>query len=200
MEFFLHKRIPLGAGLGGGSSDASFAMLLANEMFGLGMEKEEMEKRISKYGADCAFFIRNTPSLAQGIGDVLSSVSVSLKDKCLLIVKPATFISTKEAYSGVTPHMPPIRIPDIVTKDLREWKTLLHNDFEASVFISHPEIASIKETLYDMGAIYASMSGSGSSLFGIFDKGILNVGGYKDGLDASKIFTDCFVHQSLLIY
>ena len=200
MEFFLHKRIPLGAGLGGGSSDAASAMLLANDMFSLGLEKEEMENRLAEYGADCPFFVRNTPSLAEGIGDVLSPISLSLKGKSLVIVKPRTFISTKEAYAGVNPQMPQIRIKEVLTKDIKEWKNLLHNDFEVSIFRNHPEIASIKETLYDMGALYASMSGSGSSLFGIFEKGILNVGGYKDGLNAAKIFTNCFVHQAQMVF
>lgn len=200
MEFFLHKRIPLGAGLGGGSSDAASAMLIVNEMFGLGLDNEEMEKRISKYGADCAFFIKNTPSLAQGIGDILKPINLSLKGKCLLIVKPSSFISTKEAYSGIIPKTPQTNISEIVSKNLTEWKFLLFNDFEISVFKNHPEIASIKETLYDMGAIYASMSGSGSSVYGIFEKGILNFGCYKDGINAAKVFTDCFVHQSQILY
>lgn len=199
MEFFLHKRIPLGAGLGGGSSDAAYAMRMANDMFRIGLDEAEMQQRMARYGADCAFFIKNEPVAASGIGDVFSPVSVSLKGKCLLIVKPRTFISTKEAYAGVRPCIPENSAAENVCRDIKEWKGLLKNDFEESVFRNHPEISSIKDTLYDMGASYASMSGSGSALYGIFERGILNVGGYRDGLNAAKIFTDCFVHQSLIL-
>ena len=199
IEFFLHKRIPLGAGLGGGSSDAATALTMINKIFSLGLSPDEMEVCIAKYGADCSFFIRNTPALAHGIGNELSPVNITLKGKILLLVKPQTFVSTKEAYACIKPQIPNKPLMEILYQDLKYWKSELHNDFEDTIFKTHPEISSIKETLYDMGATYASMSGSGSALFGIFEEGILKTSGFKDGLDATKIFTDCFVHTSRLM-
>lgn len=191
LDIYLQKRIPMGAGLGGGSSDAAFMIRALNEEFRLDMTDDEMAERVAKYGADCAFFIHNRPAYATGVGDQLTPIAFSLKGWYLILVKPDIFISTKEAYSGVTPRQAPCHLPDAVKKDVSEWKNFIHNDFEESVFPQHPAIAAIKETLYDMGAAYASMSGSGSTVFGLFR---------HDCEEASRVFPEYYVfRQKLLI-
>lgn len=162
------KRIPSGAGLGGGSSDAAFMMTTLNKMFNLRLSDDEMELRLATLGADCAFFVRNRPVFATGIGNIFKPCELSLKGWTLVLVKPNVFVSTKEAYAGITPHAPNQCVTDIVTRPIEEWKDLLVNDFEDGIFQLHPTIADIKTTLYRLGATYASMSGSGSSVFGLF--------------------------------
>ena len=189
LDIYLYKRIPTGAGLGGGSSDAAFMMKTINEAFDLKMSEEEMERRVASLGADCAFFIKNQPAYATGIGDILTPCQVNLKGKTLLLVKPQTFVSTKEAYGGVVPQQPEYDLREALSAPIETWKDTVKNDFETSVFQHHPEIASIKETLYAMGAIYAAMSGSGSTVFGIFSHEIE---------EAERVFSDCFVYQQKL--
>lgn len=182
----LHKIIPFGAGLGGGSSDGAFMVKLLNNMFELGMSNDEMCDIVVKIGADCPFFIKNTPSFASGIGDVLQPIDLSLKGVYITLVKPDIFISTPEAYKGVTPHASKYDLMDIVSKPIEFWPDLLQNDFEDNIFQNHPTIAAIKKQLYDAGCVYASMSGSGSSVFGLSRKPI----------DAD--FDDCFVWTGML--
>lgn len=189
LDIYLYKRIPTGAGLGGGSSDAAYMMKVLNDAFSLKMTEEEMERRVAKMGADCAFFIKEQPAYATGIGDVLTPINLSLKGKTLLLVKPSTFVSTKEAYGGVVPQMPEHDLLEALASPIETWKETVKNDFERSVFKHHPEIAAIKETLYNMGAIYASMSGSGSTVFGIFPHEVE---------EAARVFKDCFVFQQTL--
>lgn len=189
LDIYLYKRIPTGAGLGGGSSDAAYMMKVLNDAFSLKMSDEEMERRVAKLGADCAFFIKEQPAYATGIGDILTPIQLSLKGKTLLLVKPATFVSTKEAYGGVVPQLPEHDLLKSLAAPIETWKDTVKNDFERSVFKHHPEIAAIKETLYNMGAIYASMSGSGSTVFGIFPHEVE---------EAERIFKDCFVFQQTL--
>ena len=189
LDIYLYKRIPTGAGLGGGSSDAAFMMKAIAEAFDLDISEEEMEKRVATLGADCAFFIKNQPAYATGIGDILTPCPVTLKGKTLILVKPQTFVSTKEAYGGVVPQQPEYDLRQALTAPIETWKNTVKNDFEISVFKHHPEIAAIKETLYNMGAIYASMSGSGSTVFGIFSHEVE---------EAERIFSDCFVYQQQL--
>ena len=162
------KRIPSGAGLGGGSSDAAFMMTTLNKMFNLRLSDDEMELRLATLGADCAFFVRNRPVFATGIGNIFKPCELSLKGWTLVLVKPDVFVSTKEAYAGITPHAPSQCVTDIITRPIEEWKNLLVNDFEKGIFQLHPTIADIKTSLYRLGATYASMSGSGSSVFGLF--------------------------------
>ena len=169
VDIYLRKNIPDGAGLGGGSSDAASVMLILNEMFMLNLSKEELAQRAARLGADCAFFIYNTPMMATGIGDILSPTEVQLKGKTLLLVKPNVSVPTAVAYSRVTPTPSDIELTNILSQPIAEWKNLLKNDFEPSVFAAHPELADIKQQIYDLGAVYASMSGSGSSIFGIFE-------------------------------
>lgn len=170
LELFLYKHIPMGAGLGGGSSDGAAMMTGLNEAYSLGMSHEEMEQRMARFGADCAFFVRNRPAYATGIGNILSPVSFSLKGKYIVLVKPDTFVSTKEAYAHVVPKPADRPLPEALAQPIESWRLSVRNDFEASVFPQHPELAAVKQTLYDMGALYAAMSGSGSTLFGIFDR------------------------------
>ncbi len=168
LDFFLYKKIPTGAGLGGGSADAAFALKMINDIAALSLGDEELEKYAARIGADCAFFVRNKPAFATGIGNILSPAEISLAGYALVLVKPEIHISTKDAYAQVTPMQPPLSIKKIVKRPIAEWRTMLVNDFEKSVFAKYPELQAIKEKLYEIGAEYASMSGSGSAFFGIF--------------------------------
>lgn len=164
----LYKNIPTGAGLGGGSSDAAFTLKMLNEIAELGLSDERLEQYAAQIGADCAFFIKNAPAYATGIGNILTPTTCNISGYTLVLVKPEIHISTKEAYSLVHPAAPETPLTVISQKPVEEWKGLMKNDFEKSVFAAHPSMEGIKEQLYAMGAVYASMSGSGSSFFGIF--------------------------------
>lgn len=167
----LVKRIPTQAGLGGGSSDAAYMIRLLDERFRLNIGIPEMERYAAKLGADCAFFITADPSYAEGIGDVLMPVDVpgaGLGGYYLSVVKPSVAVSTRDAYAAIVPKTPAKCCRDIVRQPIETWKDELVNDFEAPIFAMHPELAAIKHSLYDAGAVYAAMSGSGSALFGIF--------------------------------
>ena len=185
LDFYLRKNIPTGAGLGGGSADAAFALKMINEMASLSLSDDELERYAARIGADCAFFVRNTPAFATGIGNILTPTECSLKGYTLVLVKPDVHISTKDAYALVKPRKPELCITDIVKRPVAEWRGLLKNDFEESVFAKYPEIAAIKETLYSIGAEYASMSGSGSSFFGIFKE-------EQDAARMQEIFSGCY--------
>lgn len=190
LELSLYKNIPMGAGLGGGSSDAAAMMIGLNEAYNLQLSAEDMEKRLAKFGADCPFFVRNKPAYATGIGDELTNCNVSLKDKFIVLVKPDVFVSTKEAYAHVTPKLPAIPLAEAIKLPIETWKEQIVNDFEQSVFPFHPELPAIKQTLYDMGAVYASMSGSGSTMYGIFN---------RPTPEANEVFDKCFVYTKKLI-
>lgn len=169
----LYKHIPSQAGLGGGSSDAAFMIRLLDERFRLNIGNPEMEKYAAKLGADCAFFIEAEPAYAEGIGDQLMPVDNpkgNLNGYFLVLVKPNFAVSTKEAYSAIIPQKPAKNCRDIVCQPIETWKEELINNFEAPIFKAHPELGEIKSQLYKLGATYASMSGSGSALFGIFKK------------------------------
>ena len=170
----LKKGIPFGAGLGGGSADAAFTLKMLNEMFSLHLSDSDLERRAARLGADCAFFIRNQAAYATGIGDRLEPIALDLSPYRIVIEIPAgEHVSTKEAYAGLSPFTFHLSRPDLreaVKKPIGEWKELIVNDFEASVFPSHPAIAALKDDLYRRGALYASMTGSGAAVFGIFFK------------------------------
>lgn len=170
IDVYLLKRIPMGAGLGGGSSDASFMIKLLNEQFRLGISIDKMERYAALLGADCALFIQNKPAYATGIGDILNPISLSLKGYHIIIVKPDVFISTAAAYSMITPQKPVLHLTDIIHAPIGTWKDTMINDFEKGITLQFPEIGKIKNKLYDYGAVYASMSGSGSSVYGLFNK------------------------------
>lgn len=169
-EIHLYKHIPSGAGLGGGSSDAAFMLKLLNEYYHLGLSDDQLETYAATLGADCAFFIKNAPTFAEGIGNIFSPIPLSLKGYQIMIIKPDVFVSTREAFSNIHPHHPEYPVVEAIKHPIHEWKNILINDFEASVFPQHPVIGEVKEKLYSHGAIYASMSGSGSSVFGIFEQ------------------------------
>lgn len=170
VSIHLHKIIPMGAGLGGGSSDGAHTLRLLNALFDLRLSEEKLMQYAAQLGSDCAFFIQDKPMRGTGRGEVLSPITIALDNKFLLLAKPDIHVSTAEAYSGVTPHVPTHSISEIIKQPVDQWKNLLVNDFEKSVFVSHPRLSEIKDLLYRNGALYAAMSGSGSTLFGIFDK------------------------------
>lgn len=185
VDINLHKVIPFGAGLGGGSADAAFTLKMLRDMFALPLNDEQLAGMASKLGADCPFFIYNRPLIATGIGDCFASTEFSLKGKFIILVKPSIAVSTAEAYAGVTPQVPQKSLNEKLSSTIDAWRNEVVNDFEKSIFLAHPRIAAIKQRLYDMGAVYASMSGSGSSVFGIFDK----------PYNPTGCFPDCFVWQ-----
>ena len=170
----LKKGIPFGAGLGGGSSDAAFTLKMLNEMFSLGLIDSQLEQRAARLGADCAFFIQNRPAYATGIGDRLSPIDLDLSAYHIIIERPeGEHVSTREAYGGLHRDLFGQPRPDLreaVKQPIEEWRGLIGNDFEASVFPAHPAIAALKENMYARGALYASMTGSGAAVFGIFAK------------------------------
>ncbi|HUI33698.1 MAG TPA: 4-(cytidine 5'-diphospho)-2-C-methyl-D-erythritol kinase [Dysgonamonadaceae bacterium] len=168
VEIHLHKNIPIGAGLGGGSSDAAFMIKLLNEKFSLGISSEKMEGYAKQLGADCAFFIRNTPVFATGIGTDFTPLDLDLSSYHFCVVKPPIHISTAEAYQSVVPDKHGKDLKTNMNRPITEWNNTVINDFEAGIFNKYPEIERLKKELYQAGAIYASMSGSGSSVFGIF--------------------------------
>jgi 4-diphosphocytidyl-2-C-methyl-D-erythritol kinase len=170
VRIHLHKIIPIGAGLGGGSSDAAYTLRLLNNIFNLSLSVDQLKIYASKLGSDCSFFIQDKPMLGTGKGEILTEIDVSLNSFYLVTVKPPIHVSTQEAYSGIVPKQPVIKINEIVKQPVSNWKESLKNDFEESIFKKHPAIADVKTKLYSSGAIYSSMSGSGSSVFAIFDK------------------------------
>ena len=171
VKMHLHKNISIGAGLGGGSADGAFAMKLLNDLFDLKLSNGEMQELVKPFGSDCAFFIENVPTLAVNKGDEFERIDFSLKGKYLVLIYPELFISTKEAYSGVQPQMPSTDL-NIVAMPIENWKGHLLNDFEKHLLIAHPQLLEIKIKLYELGGIYASMSGSGSTMYGIFENEI----------------------------
>lgn len=170
----LKKGIPFGAGLGGGSSDAAFTLKMLNEIFSLELTVSQLEQHAARLGADCAFFIQNQPAYATGIGDILSPADLDLNNYNIVIEIPENeHVSTKEAYSGLKNELFGTKRPDlreVVKRPIEEWRNHIVNDFESSVFPSHPTIAALKEEMYARGALYASMTGSGAAVFGIFAK------------------------------
>jgi 4-diphosphocytidyl-2-C-methyl-D-erythritol kinase len=164
----LYKNIPTQAGMGGGSSDCAFMLSLLNEQFALGLSKQQLIGYAARLGADCAFFILNEPAYAEGIGERLQPVDLRLQGMYLAVVRPDIPVSTKEAFSLIKPQRPAKNCRDIVMQPVETWREELKNDFEQSVFALHPEIALIKQQLYEQGAVYAAMSGSGSAVFGLF--------------------------------
>ena len=164
----LYKHIPTQAGMGGGSSNCAYMIRLLNEMFSLGMSDEKMIGYAARLGADCAYFIKAQPAYAEGIGEKLQPISIDLSGCKMLVVRPNIPVSTKEAFSLITPQVPKKNCLDIVRQPIETWKDELVNDFERSVFAIHPEIGRLKEMMCEQGAVYAAMSGSGSSVFGLF--------------------------------
>lgn len=169
VEIILQKIVPDGAGLGGGSSDATHTLRLLNEMMGLGLDRKQIAERAARLGADCAFFAYDEPMLAEGIGERLTPVDINLSGYTIVIAKPqGVNISTREAYAGITPRQPEEPISEILKLPVEMWQGRLKNDFEDSILPKAPAIASLKEKIMESGAVYTSMSGSGASVYGIF--------------------------------
>lgn len=170
VQIHLHKVIPMGAGLGGGSADAAFTIKVLNEIFQLKLDSGQMMKYASAIGSDCAFFIQDKPVLAEDKGHLFREITISLKGSYLLVINPGIHVNTAQAYASLKPQQPSRPLEEVLNMPIESWKENLFNDFESTVFKMFPEIASIKSALYDKGAVYASMSGSGSSVYGIFAK------------------------------
>lgn len=183
----LYKKIPTQAGMGGGSSDCAFMIKLLNECFSLGMSDKIMTEYAARLGADCAFFIKGIPAYAEGIGEKLMPIDLNLGEYKMLVARPDIPVSTKEAFSLITPQIPKKNCLDIVRQPVETWKDELVNDFEYSVFSIHPEIGKLKERMYDHGAVYAAMSGSGSSVFGLFRE-TPDASSFVAGMDKVTVF------------
>jgi 4-diphosphocytidyl-2-C-methyl-D-erythritol kinase len=181
VQMHLHKLIPVGAGLGGGSSDASNTLLLLNKIFELGLAKEELYEYAAKLGSDCAFFIHNKPVLAKGKGDEFEETELSLKNYFLVVIVPDIHISTSEAYKNSIATSEKDSLKKIIAKPITDWKNILVNDFEKTIFKKYPLLEYLKKELYQLGTIYASMSGSGSAVYGIF----------KEKVNLKTKFEDC---------
>jgi len=168
VKIHLHKRIPIGAGLGGGSADGAFMLKALNETFDLKISNAQLERYALQLGADCPFFIENTPKYVTGIGEKMMGVDLELSNYEIKVIFPELHISTAEAYGGITPKIPKANLLDLIKQPIENWKGKVMNDFEVAAFTKYPQLQKIKNQLYTDGAIYASMSGSGSVLYGIF--------------------------------
>ncbi|NPA68979.1 MAG: 4-(cytidine 5'-diphospho)-2-C-methyl-D-erythritol kinase [Chlorobi bacterium] len=169
LNIHLHKIIPFGAGLGGGSSDAAFMLKSLNNYFNLKLTNKNLESYAQKLGSDCPFFIQNKPVFAEGTGNIFHQTDLDLSNYFIAIVKPNFNISTKEAFSGITPEKPETSLKELIKLPVTKWKYVISNDFEKTVFKQYPEIKILKNILFEKGALYAQMSGSGSSVFAVFD-------------------------------
>ena len=168
VHIHLHKNIPVGAGLGGGSADASYMLLLLNELFQLKISEEELLKYALQLGSDCPFFIRPRPVFASGRGEIMQDLPLNLSGHCLIIIKPPIHISTAEAYRNILPSKSRISLKALSRFSVSKWQGNIQNQFERSVFIKYPEVGEIKQKLYDLGASFALMSGTGSAVYGLF--------------------------------
>jgi len=174
IKMHLHKKIPMGAGLGGGSADGAFTLVALNQLFNLQLSVDKLMQYALTLGSDCPFFIINTPAFATGRGEILKPINVNLDGYRIVIVNPGIAISTKLAFSLITPKVPDTNMEAIICEPVTSWKENLINDFEEPIFNSFPELANIKETLYQKGAIYASMTGTGSTVYGIFPTSMID--------------------------
>jgi 4-diphosphocytidyl-2-C-methyl-D-erythritol kinase len=174
IKMHLHKTIPMGAGLGGGSADGAFTLVALNQLFNLQLSVDKLMQYALTLGSDCPFFIINTPAFASGRGEILKPINVNLDGYYIVIVNPGIAISTKLAFSLITPKVPDTNMEAIICEPVTSWKEKLINDFEQPIFNSFPELANIKETLYQKGAVYASMTGTGSTVYGIFPTSMMD--------------------------
>ena len=170
IKMHLHKIIPIGAGLGGGSADAAFAATMLNQLFELNLLDEKLEQIVAQVGSDCPFFIQNKPAYVSGRGEELTTFDIHLSGYWIMLINPNIHIGTKEAYGGIIPSKPSASLINLLQEDVADWKETVQNDFEKSVFMQYPIIAKLKEEIYAQGAIYASMTGSGSTVFGLFEE------------------------------
>jgi 4-diphosphocytidyl-2-C-methyl-D-erythritol kinase len=187
IQMHLHKRIPTGAGLGGGSSDGAFTLRLLNRLFNLQIKEERLAVYALKLGSDCPFFILNKPCFAQGQGERLEHIPINLAAYEILLVHPGIHISTAKAFEGVTPCVPQKSIYGIIQQPVSTWRSELVNDFEKAILPQFPAIGEIKNKLYELGAIYASMTGSGSSVYGMFKKGSIPHADFPAGCQVFRL-------------
>ena len=185
LSIHLHKIIPMGAGLGGGSSDAAFMLKALAELAGIAIAVDELHKMASVLGSDCSFFIVNSPVHASGRGEILQPIQLSLEGYKLVIVKPQVHVSTKVAFEGIQPNSQNSAVFEVIAEPISSWQGKLFNDFEKSLFPKYSKIADIKKLLLKQGAIYASMTGSGSAVYGLF----------KDNVPHNNLVEDCFYFQ-----
>ena len=171
VQLYLHKIVPIGAGLGGGSADAAFALRAANDLFGLSLSVEALESYARQLGSDCAFFIQNKPVLATARGDVFEAIDLSLAGTGCVVVYPNLHISTAEAYARISPRPPQHPLRQALAQPMRTWRNTVSNDFETALTPSYPVLAEIKQQLYEAGATYVSLSGSGSAVYGLWETG-----------------------------
>ena len=171
VQLYLHKIVPIGAGLGGGSADAAFALRAANDLFRLNLSVETLEGYARRLGSDCAFFIQNKPVLAVEKGDVFEEISLRLTGTACVVVYPNLHISTAEAYARISPQPPQHSLREALAQPMSTWRATVSNDFETALMPSHPVLAEIKQQLYSAGATYASLSGSGSAVYGLWESG-----------------------------
>ena len=169
VNIHLHKRIPIGAGLGGGSADGAFMLKALNETFDLKISNAQLERYALQLGADCPFFIENTPKYVQGIGEKMIGIGLELSNYEIKFIFPELHISTAEAYGSITPKIPETNLLDLINQPIENWKGKVKNDFEVTAFAKYPQLEKMKSQLYADGALYASMSGSGSVLYGVFN-------------------------------
>ena len=169
IQMHLHKTIPMGAGLGGGSADAAFVLTVLNKKFHLNISKEKLIEYALQLGSDCPFFIYNKPCYATGRGEIMEDVNIDLSSYSFVIINPGIHVSTAKAFAGINPVMPSVSVKEIIQQPVSTWKSELLNDFEQTIFPAYKEIEVIKETLYNNGAVYAAMSGTGSTVYGIFN-------------------------------
>lgn len=170
IKMHLHKAIPMGAGLGGGSADGAFTLKLLDKLFELNLSDEQLIHFALQLGSDCPFFIFNKPCFASGRGEIMNPVTIDLSSYKIILVNPGIHVNTGWAFSQINPTVPGISLSSTISQPIENWQELIKNDFEEPVFKHHPEIKSIKETLQAAGAVYSSMSGSGSTVFGFFKK------------------------------
>ena len=170
VEIHLYKKIPVGAGFGGGSADCAFTLLALDSLFNLGLSKEELADYAATLGSDCPFFIYNRPMIASGRGEILKPCKIDLSGYRIELATPDIHVSTREAYSKVVPAQPETPLAARLARPIGQWRGSVKNDFEPSVFAAHPSLVAIKEDFYSRGAVYASLSGSGAALYGIFKK------------------------------
>jgi 4-diphosphocytidyl-2-C-methyl-D-erythritol kinase len=180
VSIHLLKSVPIGAGLGGGSADAAFTIRALNQLFSLGLSVERQQEYARELGSDCAFFIENRPMYCFGKGDQFEEIDLSLTGKWIILVNPGLHISTAEAYAGISPRPPAQHLKDLLRQPIEAWRASVVNDFEESLFPKYPVLNKYKQVLYDMGAQYASMSGSGSTLYGIFEKEVETANNFAD--------------------
>lgn len=187
VQIHLHKHIPIGAGLGGGSADAAFMLKVLDSKFQLGLSEEQLIGYAAQLGSDCAFFIPNKPCFAVGRGEILTPLSLDLSGYSLLLIYPGLHVNTGWAFKQLTPAAPQHSLRETIQLPVEEWKGVIGNDFEGPVFAAHPELAAIKNRLYESGAVYATMSGSGSTMVGIYPKHTLPDIDWESGYSVFRV-------------